>query len=176
MLEGDRVRLVPPRREYIEQFQKWMTDPEITQYLRMFRPITRDMEEDWYNTLKKRENDFIFSIVILDDENDEILIGNCEIKVDWKNRVGSCGIVIGEKDYHSKGYGTEAMKLLVDYGFNTLNLNRIELSTFNFNLRALKSYKNVGFKEEGARRQTIYVNGEYHDVIILGILKNEWQK
>ncbi len=174
MLKGDRVTLVPPKKEYIEQFQKWMTDPEITQYLSIFRPITRDMEEDWYNAINKRENDVFFSIIIYGENNEELLIGNCDISVDWKNRVGSCGIVIGEKNYHSKGYGTEAMKLLVNYGFNTLNLNRIELIAHSFNSRALKSYEKVGFRKEGTRRQAVYINGEYHDSIILAILKNEW--
>lgn len=176
MLKGDRVKLVPPRKEYITQYQKWMTDPEITQYLRIFRPITREMEEAWYNAINKRENDFLFSIMIFSDENDDILIGNCDINVDWKNRVGSCGIVIGEKEYHGKGYGTEAMKLLVDYGFNTLNLNRIELEAHSLNFRALKSYEKVGFKKEGTRRYAIYINGEYKDSIIMSIIRDEWQK
>jgi RimJ/RimL family protein N-acetyltransferase len=176
MLKGDRVRLVHPRKEYISQFQKWMTDPEITQYLTIFRPITREMEEDWYNAMIKRENIFLFSIIILNDENNEILIGNCDIDVDWKNRVGNCGIVIGEKEYHSKGLGTEAMILLVDYGFGSLNLNRIELEAHDFNSRALKSYAKVGFKKEGIRRHAVYINGEYHDSVMLSILRDEWKK
>ncbi|MHA2257274.1 MAG: GNAT family N-acetyltransferase [Promethearchaeota archaeon] len=167
--------LVPPKKEYIDQYQKWMTDPEITQYLSIFRPITREMEEDWYNQLQKRANDFLFSILRIDNEFSDELIGNCDINVDWKNRVGSCGIVIGEKIHHGKGYGTEAMRLLVNYGFSTLNLNRIELQAHSFNVRALKSYEKVGFKKEGTRRDAIYINGEYYDSIVLGILKEEWQ-
>ncbi|MHA2006837.1 MAG: GNAT family N-acetyltransferase [Promethearchaeota archaeon] len=168
--------LVPPKKEYIEQYQKWMTDPEITRYLSIFRPITREMEEDWYNQLQKRANDFLFSILRTDNGLNDELIGNCDITVDWKNRVGTCGIVIGEKKYHGKGYGTEAMGLLVKYGFSTLNLNRIELQAHSFNERALKSYEKVGFKKEGTRRDAIYINGEYYDSIMLGILKEEWQK
>ncbi|MBY8984182.1 MAG: GNAT family N-acetyltransferase [Candidatus Lokiarchaeota archaeon] len=176
MLQGVKVRLVPPKKEYIDRFQKWMTDPEITQYLRVFRPITREMEEDWYNSMIKRENNILFSIVIPDDENNDILIGNCDIDVDWKNRVGNVGIVIGEKECHGKGYGTEAMKLLVDYGFTTLNLNRIELETHGFNLRALKTYTKLGFKKEVTRRHAVYINGVYHDSIMLSILRDEWQR
>jgi RimJ/RimL family protein N-acetyltransferase len=96
--------------------------------------------------------------------------------VDWKNRFGVCGIMIGDKENQGKGYGTDAMKVLVKYGFNTLNLNRIELETFEFNLRAFKSYKKVGFKEEGTRRKAIYVNGKYYDCYILGILRDEWNE
>lgn len=176
MLKGNRVILIPPKREYIERYREWMTDPEITQYLTIFRPITREMEEDWYKALQNRKNDFLFSILRIANDNNNELIGNCEISVDWKNRVGSCGIVIGEKEYHGKGYGAEAMSLLIKYGFLTLNLNRIELEAHSFNIRALKSYEKVGFKNEGRRRHAIYINGEYHDSIIMGILKDEWQQ
>ncbi|MFW9894373.1 MAG: GNAT family N-acetyltransferase [Candidatus Thorarchaeota archaeon] len=174
MLKGEKVRLVPPKREYIEQFQKWMNDPEITQYLTIFRPITREMEEDWYNEMQKNENDILFSIITL-EKNNEILIGNCDISVDWKNRIGKCGIVIGEKEYHGKGYGTEAMNLLVNYGFEKLCLNRIELAVHSFNSRALKSYLKVGFQKEVTQRHAVYINGEYHDSIMLSILRDEWE-
>jgi RimJ/RimL family protein N-acetyltransferase len=64
--------------------------------------------------------------------------------------------------------------LLIEYGFNTLNLHRIELTTFGFNVRALKSYLKIGFQEEGRRREAIFANGEYHDSIMLGLLRSEW--
>jgi RimJ/RimL family protein N-acetyltransferase len=134
-------------------------------------------EEEWFNDIKNKESDVYFSIVILDNDGSEKLIGNCAIRgINSKDRVGICGIVIGEKEFHGKGYGTEAMKLLVDYGFNTLNLNRIELSTFAFNTRAHESYLKVGFIEEGRKRQAIFKNGEYHDEIIFSILRSEWDK
>ena len=90
--------------------------------------------------------------------------------------MGEVGIVIGEKDYQNKGYGTEAMELLIEYGFTTINLNRIELYTYDFNISALKSYKKVGFIEEGRKRQFIWANGGYHDAIIMGILAEEWRE
>jgi RimJ/RimL family protein N-acetyltransferase len=174
MLKGDKVSLGPVKKEYIEDYLKWLNDPELTQFLFIYRPLTREMEEDWFNSLKNRDNFFIFAILIYDQVNNDKLIGNCSIDVDWKNRIGNCGIMIGVKDYQGKGYGTEAMELLVEYGFNTLNLNRIELETYDYNIRALKSYKKVGFKQEGIKRQAIFINGKYHDRIIMGILKEEW--
>ena len=177
MLKGKRIKLAPIKREDIDYFLKWFNDPEITQYLLMYRPMTRMEEEDWIENLKKREDDIHFSIVIPSENGSEKLIGNCGLhKIDWKNRVGNAGIAIGEKEYLNKGFGTEAMELLVEYGFTTLNLNRIQLEVYKFNVRALNSYKKVGFKEEGARRKAIYVNGEYHDSVIMGILKDEWEK
>ena len=177
MLRGERVKLGPIKREYIEFFLKWFNDPEITQYLVQYRPMTRMMEEEWMENLKNRKDNIHLSIVIPHDDGSEKLIGNCGLhNIDWKNRVAEAGIVIGEKEYQSKGFGTEAMELLLDYGFKTVNLNRIELYTYAFNVRALKSYKKVGFIEEGRKRQFIWSNGRYHDAIMMGILAEEWSE
>jgi RimJ/RimL family protein N-acetyltransferase len=175
MLKGEHVILRPPKREYIDAFLKWMNDPEITQYLVMVRPLTREMEEEWYDNIKNRDDFFLFSIFVPEENDEDKLIGNCSIGVNWRYKVGKCGIVIGEKEFHGKGYGTEAMKLLIKYGFDTLNLNRIELETHEFNERAYKSYLKVGFKEEGRRRQAHYINGKYHDSSMMGILREEWE-
>ncbi len=177
MLRGNRVKLGPIKREYIESFLKWFNDPEIIQYLTMYRPMTRMSEEEWMENLKEREDTIRFSITIPYEDGSEILIGNCGIhNIDWKNRVGEVGIVIGEKEYQSKGFGTEAMELLLEYGFKIVNLNRIELDTYAFNVRALKSYKKVGFIEEGRKRQFVWSNGRYHDAIMMGILAEEWSE
>ncbi|MCF7815351.1 MAG: GNAT family N-acetyltransferase, partial [Candidatus Cloacimonetes bacterium] len=85
------------------------------------------------------------------------------------------GIFIGNKNYWGKGYGSEALSLLLDYGFNILNLNNIMLETFSFNERALKSYKKVGFKEIGRRRQAIIMGGKKYDEILLDILAEDFE-
>jgi RimJ/RimL family protein N-acetyltransferase len=177
MLEGKQIKLGPIRREYIESFLKWFNDPEIIQYLVPFRPMTRMAEEEWLENIKNREDTIHLSILIPHEDGPETLIGNCGLhKIDWKNRVAEVAIVIGEKEYQNKGYGTEAMELLLEYGFNTVNLNRIELLTYVFNERALKSYKKVGFIEEGRKRQFVWKNGKYHDAIMMGILAKDWNE
>jgi len=177
MLIGERIKLVPTKKEYIESYIKWINDLEITQYLVMFRPMTIEMEEAWYENLPKRENNFLFAIVISEENEKELLIGNCGIhQVNWKDRVGVCGIMIGEKDYWGKGYGTEALELLLDYSFKTLNLNRIELLVYDFNQRGIRCYEKLGFTREGAKRQAVFINGDYHDTLIMAILQQEWKK
>ncbi|MFW9828083.1 MAG: GNAT family N-acetyltransferase [Candidatus Thorarchaeota archaeon] len=177
MLKGKRVQLVPIKREHIEYFLKWFNDPEITQYLLRYRPMTRMAEEEWIENLKNRDNNINFAISILSEDTKEKIIGNCGIhEIDWKNRFGALGIMIGEKEYQNKGYGTEAVELLVEYGFNTVNLNRIELYTHDFNIRALKSYKKVGFIEEGRKRKSNWINGKYNDEILMGLLAEEWRE
>ena len=177
MLRGNRVTLGPIKREYIESFLKWFNDPEITQYLVIYRPMTRMAEEEWMENLKERENTIRFSITIPYEDGSEILIGNCGIhNINWKNRVGEVGIVIGEKDYQNMGYGTEAIELLLEYCFNTVNLNRIELEVYDYNLRAIKSYRKIGFIEEGRKRQFMWNKGKYHDAIMMSILAEEWSE
>ncbi|MCP4761172.1 MAG: GNAT family N-acetyltransferase [archaeon] len=173
MLIGKMVQLIPSKKEYIEKYQEWLTNREVTQYLSIYNPITIEMEEDWYRNMQKNNNMVHFTIIDGIVKNSLKPIGVCSIDIDWKNRVGSVGIVIGEKDYWNKGYGTESLDLLVDYGFNTLNLNRIELDVYDHNLRAQKSYKKVGFIEEGRRRSAMFLNGKYRDAIIMSILKDE---
>lgn len=177
MLEGTRVKLGPIKREYIDSFLKWFNDPEIIQYLAAYLPMTRMAEETWMENLKDRDDTIRFSIVIPQEDGSEKLIGNCGLhNIDWKNRVAEVGIVIGEKEFQGKGFGTEAMELLLEYAFNTVNLNRIELYTYSFNERAQKSYNKVGFVEEGRKRKFLWLKGKYHDAIIMGILAEDWNE
>nr|WP_206076217.1 GNAT family protein [Marinitoga lauensis] len=76
----------------------------------------------------------------------------------------------------NNGYGTEAMKLLVNFIFDEMNINKVKLHVFSFNKRAIRSYEKVGFKVEGVLREQIFREGKYHDEIIMGILRREWQK
>ncbi|MBY8984181.1 MAG: GNAT family N-acetyltransferase [Candidatus Lokiarchaeota archaeon] len=177
MLKGERITLGSVKREYIDAYLKWFNDPEIIQYLSMFRPMTRMMEEDWIENLKNRDDTIAFAILITDENVGEKLIGNCGLhRIDWKNRVAEVGITIGEKEYQGKGYGTEAMEILIDYAFKSVNLNRVQLRVYEFNSRAISSYNKIGFVEEGRMRQGIFIKGKYHDIIFMSILKEEWSK
>ena len=96
--------------------------------------------------------------------------------VDPVNRSAMLGIVIGEKGRWDQGYGQEAINLLLDYGFSLLNLNSVMLGTFSFNERALHCYEKVGFTTEGILRQEIYRRGQYHDALIMRMLRSEWEE
>ena len=90
------------------------------------------------------------------------------------DRTATLGIFIGDKDYRSKGYGTEVIRLILDYGFNYMNLHSIKLSLLSANERALKCYKKCGFKEAGRTRQNRFINGKWYDTITMDILENEF--
>ncbi|MFX1278220.1 MAG: GNAT family N-acetyltransferase [Promethearchaeota archaeon] len=175
MLKGERIILGPIKREYIDSFLKWLNDPEIMHYISRYIPLTRMKEEDWIENLKNRDDTILFAISIFDENGKEKHIGNCGLHdIDWKNRSCEVGIMIGEKEYHGKGYGTEAMVQLVKYGFEEVNLNRIYLRVFDFNERAINSYIKVGFIKEGRLRQAQFKNGKYHDIFLMSILYEDW--
>jgi len=94
--------------------------------------------------------------------------------IDHLDRHAFLGIMIGETQHHGKGYATEAIRLVLDYGFNTLNLHNIMLSAHEDNYAGIACYKKVGFKESGRRREWMFKNGKYIDVIYMDILEGEF--
>jgi RimJ/RimL family protein N-acetyltransferase len=175
MLIGKLVCLVPYKKEYIPAYLKWGNDSEVGRYLMIYLPSTLEQLEERYKENMHNPNMILFSIVTCpSDQQGEKLIGGLGAEINWKDRNAEIGIMIGEKEFWGKGYGTDTMTLFTEYLFTTLNMNRVELSTFDFNIRAQKCYRKVGFVEEGKKRQDKYQDGKYHDVVIMGILRDEW--
>ena len=122
--------------------------------------------------MRKDKNLFLFGIRTLDGDQ---LIGNCSLmQTDWRNRKAVLGIGIGDKAYWGKGYGSEATALLMEYAFDELNLHRVELEVYDFNERARRAYEKVGFVHEGICREALFRDGAYHDIHIMGLLREDW--
>ena len=173
-LQGDRIILREYRRDDYQYMRKWVNDFDITKYLsNVF--LYPQSESDTENFINSMISGSMKGFIIADKDTEEY-IGQVDlIKIDWPNRVATIGIVIGTKENLGKGYGTEAIKLLQEYSFNKLNLNRLELDVRAFNERAITCYKKCGFVEEGRIRENFYDGGEYSDTIKMGVLKREWQ-
>ncbi|MDO9576520.1 MAG: GNAT family protein [Candidatus Cloacimonadales bacterium] len=172
-LIGKKLYLSPICVEDAEQYCEWLNDFEIAKNLLIFnRQLSLEKEKAILNDMVKNDAQ-VFGII--DMETDKLL-GNCSIFcINERNRKAEVGIFIGDKDYLSKGYGTEALSLLLDYGFNVLNLNNILLEVFGFNKRAIRSYEKVGFKLIGKRREAIILGGEKHDELYMDILASEFE-
>ena len=175
MLTGERVRLRAMKKEDLPHFVRWFNDPEVRQHLKIFQPMSLDQEEKWYaDILTRPVEEQPLSIEIM-DAGGWIFVGNCGfMQINQHDRSAEIGISIGDRAYWNKGYGTEAMQLLVDHGFMNLNLNRVYLHVYATNPRAVQSYEKAGFSMEGTLREARYLNGAYVDVIVMGILKGEW--
>ncbi len=122
--------------------------------------------------MKREKKAFVFAI---ERNSDKKLLGTISLhNCNWIDRSASLGIAIHDPENRGKGYGQEAIKLLLDFAFKTLNLNRVELETLDFNEIAQKCFRKVGFREVGRKRKAKFINGKYRDTIVMDILKDEW--
>lgn len=170
---GETIYLRPLELDDLNLCQKWMNDPAVRRFLSPVRPLNRLAEKAFLEELHKRSIDVILAIVLKDEDRH---IGNTGLhSINNVDRMAEFGIAIGETDCWQKGHGTEATRLMVNYGFNTLNLNRVYLRVHADNPRGMATYEKVGFRKEGVMRQARFHDGQYHDVILMSILREEFQ-
>jgi len=178
MIAGRIVRLRPIERIDLPRFVRWFGDPEVRFHLALYRPISLEQEERWFEQNLAAEDSQSWAIDALVDGTGTAVwahIGGCGYHtIEWRNRSGEIGIFIGEKEYWSRGYGTDAVRTLVGWGFNTLNLNRVFLRVYADNPRGIRCYEKAGFQLEGRLRQDNFHNGGYRDTLIMAILREKW--
>ena len=103
------------------------------------------------------------------------MIGNCSfMNVDHTTHSAEVGLFIGDKSCWNKGYGTEVMRLLLHFGFGTLNLNRIFLRVDEANKGGIRTYEKAGFVQEGRLRKAVYQDGQYRDLLFMSVIRSEW--
>jgi len=176
IFRGSLVRLTSESPEVLSKaFVKWNRDTE-QHRLACDDPAQlwseKNIREHMENNPEDSPNSFRFCIRSL---TDDVLIGSMDIWVhSWTQAEGWIGISIGERDYWGKGYGTDAMRLIVQYGFIELNLCRISLGVHAYNERAVKSYEKVGFTLEGRMRGEGFRDGVHFDGVWMGVLREEW--
>ncbi|HPF08704.1 MAG: GNAT family protein [Candidatus Cloacimonetes bacterium] len=171
-LVGDKCYLSPVSLEDAERYTEWVNDLEIGQFV-LFATQIYDVEREREALKHLMNSDVVFAIIEKDTNK---VIGNCGLHgVNEVHRRASFGIFIGEKTYWNQGIGAEATALILDYGFNILNLKSISLEVVSFNKRAVKCYEKVGFKLIGTRRKAAFMAGEYHDVLLYDILADEFE-
>ena len=170
---GDNIYLSPISVDDVEEYAEMVNDIKVSVglgYLSYTNIIDFQSEKEFLISVKKEK---MFAVRLL--ENNELL-GNIGFNsLDIINRNGALGVLIGNPKYQRKGYGTEALKLILDYGFSFLNLRNISLSVFEYNEPAYNLYKKVGFKEAGRLRKAVEIMGKTYDVIIMDMLKEEFQ-
>ena len=180
MIYGERIRFRGVEKEDLPTFVRWLNDPDVIQGILVHNPISHSDEENWFEGMIKRPPDeHVYGIEVKEDRDQGTetwkLIGTFAFDgIDWRNRSAEFGIMIGEKTYWNQGYGTEAVRLLAQHGFKTLNLNRIFLHVFENNPRAIRAYEKAGFIHEGRERQAEFMDGMYIDVLRMSMLQEEF--
>ena len=174
---GESLYLRPLEMDDLGRCQKWFNDPDVRLFLDTIRPLNQASERIFLEKLSKTAadptGDIIMAIVLKDRDRH---IGNTGLhRLNLVDRNAEFGIAIGEKDLWHKGYGTEATHLVVAYGFNTLNLHRIYLRVHGNNPKGLATYEKVGFQKEGVMRKALFRQGRYHDVILMGLLREDFR-
>ena len=170
---GTKCYLSPIDENDAEKFTEWLNDTEVTQYLAAMQTQVINVKNE-KEILERIAKKHTYSII---DMATNELLGNCGFNdLDNVNQTGEVGIFIGNKNYWNKGYGTEALSLVMDYGFQTLNLHSITLRVDSFNLRAQRSYEKIGFKTAGKIRESVLKGKIRYDLIIMDILYDEFYK
>lgn len=171
--EGQRIYFSPIEPEDEPLVRRFINDPGNWQGLMHRGPVNSCREREWVESLGRDEKDCVFGIVIREGDR---LIGVTGLhNIHAVNRSASFGINIGDRTFQNKGYGTEATLLCLRYGFEELNLNRIALSVFSNNPRAIRCYQKAGFVQEGCLRQAVFRNGRYENEYRFAVLREEWE-
>lgn len=173
-LAGEKIYLRPlEKADLNDNYLAWLNDPEVTRYLEtgVFPTTLQDLER-FYESVTGSRSQVIFAIVARKSHQH---LGNIKLgPIDWIHRRGTLGILIGEKKFWGRGIGQEATRLMVDYAFARLNLNRVTLGVVAEHESAVRCYEKVGFKVEGRGREDIFKDGEYKDRLWMGLLRSEY--
>jgi RimJ/RimL family protein N-acetyltransferase len=169
------IVLTPLSKEDVRFFYKWIADEEVIKYsLSAFSKFKTQAEIDnWYFEMLEDKQSINLGISL---KSTGSLVGYAGIsKLSKINKSGEYFVFIGEKQYWGKGLGTEVTKQVLETGFNDYGLNRIMLTVSEPNIGGIKAYERAGFKTEGHLRQACFRNGQYHDKIVMSVLRSEWE-
>ncbi|SDH15790.1 GNAT family N-acetyltransferase [Desulfosporosinus hippei] len=173
MLHGLKTSVRPVEEDDIDEIYQWYNDQEVNLWSTGAWPLNTLLNKEQLSIkfLDGSSDGYRYSIL---DENNYLIgtIGFKELNI--PSRSTTLFVVIGNKSFWGKGYGTDALIVFARYLFTQWNLHRISLDTWDGNLRAIKAYEKVGFKIEGRLREARYVLGSYHDAILMGLLKSEF--
>lgn len=170
---GQRIYFRPLELSDEPTLRRFINDPRVWATLRFHGPLNACREAEYIQSLGKNAGEYTFGIVTRDEDR---LIGSCGLReVDPVARKATFGLMIGEVGAQNRGYGTEATRLALKFGFRELNLNRIQLSVLADNWRAIRVYQKAGFVHEGCFRQAEFRSGQYVDAYQFAILREEWE-
>ena len=170
---GSKAYLKVLEERDLERIFRWKNNYELCALIKAYPlPIARHETEEWFKKNQSDKNQILLGIFELESKE---LIGIVRLMfIDWVSSVAELGIFIGDESARGKGIGREATKLILGYAFQGINLRRIYLRVSESNTKALHLYESCGFIKEGVLREHFWINGQYQNIVLLGILKNEY--
>jgi len=176
MLRHGSVFLRPAERDDLALFVRWLNDDRTTRTLALRSPLSLALEEGWFGRLLEHHGNDVWHFVIC-RADDGRPVGAIDLHdIDHVNGSASLGIVIGDPADTNQGYGSDALRALLAFGFGELRLERIWLDVYAYNDRARRVYERVGFVHEGTLRHGLFRAGAFHDVHRMAILRAEWEE
>jgi len=170
--EGQLVRLRAREPGDEPMLYRWFNDPEVTEHLTVRYPLSHAQERAFIESAAEISyNHASFGVETITEGR---LIGGVGLeKTSPESRRATLGIALGDKQFWNGGYGTDTMRVICRFGFETMNLHRIDLEVYASNARARRVYEKVGFKQEGILREAMYKYGRYEDIVQMGLLEGE---
>lgn len=169
MLLGSRISLGPFVPEDCAAVFCWMNDVAAARLDFAYRPVDMMAHQQWWQALGKDPSKVVFAVRKL---NDPVIIGFVQIAaINPVHRSAELGIRIGDEINRGQGCGTEALRLALDFCWNHLNLNRVQLTVFDHNARAIRAYQAAGFRKEGRMRKAAFIGGDWVDLIMMAALQ-----
>lgn len=175
-LVGERIYLrLLDESDVNETYVGWLNNKEVTRYLETGKfPSTLQSIQKFLDRFSESSTDVILAIV---DSSTDKHIGNVTVnRINWIHRTADTGIMIGNGEYHGKGYGFEAWSLILEYAFERLGLRRITAGVIEGHTASIALLKKMGFKEEGISRKHALVEGQYRDAVKFGLLIEDFYK
>ena len=169
---GERIRLVPLDVDlHLENYVRWLNDPEVTRWLAQYLPLTRLAERAFFERMASPKDDITWAV---HDENDRHIGGTGLHGINWHHRSAVSGIVLGEKDVWGKGYGSEVMRVRTKWAFEELGLHRIESECFVENIGSATCLARAGYRQIGVARKSRWRRGAWHDAYLWEILDEDY--
>lgn len=175
LLSGKKVTLRAYAKDDLDLAVDYLNDFAVRELMwpGIMFPFRKEDELKWYESFSAMSDGIYHFAIDRNDTGD--YIGGCGVAdINQKSRVITIGIYIG-KPHQNEGFGSEAMRLFVDFCFMEMNMNKVKLHVYEFNKRAIHCYEKIGFQVEGKLRQELYRNGEYWDEWIMSLLRSEWK-
>lgn len=172
-LTGERVYLRPLEKDDMCYIRTWFNDAEVRRLIGEVKPMNQVEADRYFDHICNDQDRIWFGIALR--ENDRLIGETGLLRIYYPWRTADLSIIIGDKNAWGRGYGTQAINLLLDYAFGALALHRIAIGVVGSNKRALAFYEKVGFQREGVQRDGYFIDHKFSDFVMMSILEDEYR-